>query len=163
MDMRMRSRLLIAVIIVAASVAVGCTGAQDLTPQAVDLDAVRAADLAYATAWLSNDPEQVMALFASDAVISPSGIPAIGGHEAMRAFWWPPDAPTAVVTRFDLNQKWAEGSGHMAAVRGSFELSFDYDGKSYSSVGDYNTVLMRGEDGQWHIRFRAWNDLSDAS
>jgi hypothetical protein len=51
----------------------------------------------------------------------------------------------------------------MAAVHGGFELSFEYNGETYSSKGDYNTILTHGDDGRWHIRFRSWNDLPDAS
>jgi ketosteroid isomerase-like protein len=163
MKLRNSFRLLIAVSICAGSMTAGCTRVKDLAPPAVDLAGVRALDSAGATAWLSNAPEQVMALFTPGAVISPSGIPVIQGHEAMRAFWWPPDSPTAVVTKFDLLQKWAEGSGGLAVVRGTFELNFDYDGDSYSSTDDYNTTLTRSDDGPWHIHFRAWNDLPDAS
>jgi len=147
----------------AGIMATACTRVEDAPSSNVDLAPVRALDSAYAAAWLSNDPEQVIALFTTDAVISPSGIPAIGGHEAMRAFWWPPDAPATKVNRFDLHQKWADRSGDMGVIRGTFELSFDYDGEPYSATGDYVAIMIRSDDGEWRMRLRAWNDLPKGS
>jgi len=48
------------------------------------------------------------------------------------------------------------GIGH---VRGSFSLSFEYDGKTLSNHGDYLSILRRLPDGSWRISHRAWNDL----
>lgn len=123
-----------------------------------DPGAIRAADQAYATAWLANDPDQVMATLTDDAVIVPSGIPALQGAAAIRGFWFPPDSPATTVNRFELAQQEASGETHIAFVQGSFKLRFVYDGKAYSSTGDYMSILRCQPDGSWRISHRQWSD-----
>lgn len=60
--------------------------------------------------------------------------------------------------RFELVQEEVAGSGDLAYVRGTFKLSFDYDGKSYESDGTYLSLLRRGNDSVWRIARRTWND-----
>jgi ketosteroid isomerase-like protein len=50
------------------------------------------------------------------------------------------------------------GAGDVGFARGSFKLSFDYDGQSYESEGTYFTLLRHQEDGDWRISRRTWND-----
>lgn len=100
-----------------------------------------AGDQAYATAWLANDSAQVMATLTTDAVIVPSGMPVFEGQNAIREFWWPKDSPSTKVTEFTLVQHEVGGQGDLGFVRGSFSLAFDYDGKSYTSGGEYFSLL----------------------
>ncbi len=135
------------------------TGCASSGERHLDVEAIRAADRAYATAWLTNDPEQVMATLTEEPVLMPSGVPALEGAEAAREFWWPADSPPTTVTEFTLIQEEAGGSGDFGFVRGSFTLGFEYDGETYRSRGEYLSVLRRVA-GFWRVSHRAWNDLS---
>ena len=120
--------------------------------------AVRTASRAYASAWLTNDPEQVMATLTDDAVLSPSGNRFIEGTEAIREFWWPKDSPPSTISEFVMADREVSGFGDLAYVRGTFSLEFDYDGKAYSNAGNYLSILKRQPDGSWRISHHMWND-----
>ncbi len=136
----------------------GCSNSQRTALSSVDVESVKQADQAYTTAWLANDPESVMATLTEDAVLVPSGIPAVEGADAIREFWWPADSPPTTVIEFTLMQQEVAGHGDLAFVRGSFTLSFEYDGESYSSSGDYISLLRRLPDGSWRISHHMWSD-----
>lgn len=133
------------------------TTAEPVGLSAEDSTAVAAADRAYAEAWLTNEADAVMATLGPDPVIVPSGMAAIAGAEAIRDFWFPPDAATTTVHRFDLDQAEVDGAADIAYARGSFTLAFDYDGATYESAGTYVSILRRTGDG-WRITRRTWND-----
>lgn len=130
--------------------------AQSLTPD--DIAAVRAAAAAYEAAWLSNDPERVMETLTDDAVIVPSGLPALAGKDAIRGFWWPAGAAPTVVTEFTAAQDEVGGHGDVAFVRGTFTLRFTYDAADYANGGTYLTLLRRQPTGAWRISHRTWSD-----
>lgn len=125
---------------------------------AADSAAVVAADQAYADAWLSGDASLVMSTLHEDAVIVPSGLDAREGSEAMREFWFPANSPPTIVERYELDQVDVGGSSALAYVRGTFALSFQYDGTSFDSHGTYLTLLRPDEAGDWRISHRTWND-----
>jgi len=154
-----RSAALLAVALGLGWLAQGCTSAQQESITAEELEQIKAVDLAYASAWLTNDAEQVMATFTSDAVIMPSGMPAFEGPEAMRGFWWPEDAPPTAVTEFALVQHEVGGQDGIGFVRGEFSLAFDYDGNSYTGRGRYLSLMRRDSDGSWRISHRMWSDV----
>lgn len=120
-------------------------------------EAVLAADWAYAENWLANEPDAVMRTLSDDAVIVPSGEPAIEGSEAIREFWWPADQPPTTVTGYAVRQLEVGGLPGFAYVRGAYSLSFDYDGAQFESEGTYLSLLRRGDRG-WRISHRLWND-----
>ncbi len=134
-------------------------GSDEPGPGSPELEAIKKADRAYVDAWLTNDADRVMATLTDDAVILPFGIPAIEGTDAIRTFWWPADSPPATITEFTAVQHDAGGDGDIGYVRGSFSLSFEYDGKTLSNHGDYLSILRHLPDGSWRISHRAWNDL----
>ena len=139
-------------------VSAGCAAQRPKPACPTDLGTIKAADQTYATAWLANEPNQVMATLTDDAVIVPSGVPAMKDAAAIRAFWWPPDSPPTTVTNFDLVQQEASGDKKLAFVRGSFMLRFQYDGKTFSSTGDYISIMQCQPDGSWRIAHRQWSD-----
>ena len=63
----------------------------------------------------------------------------------------------AAVKRFENNQE-VGGNGNFAFVRGSFMLKFQYDGDSFSGVGDYMSLMRCLPEGEWRISHRLWND-----
>lgn len=125
---------------------------------ATDSAAVVAADQAYADAWLSGDEGPVMGTLHEDAVIVPSGLDARAGSEAVREFWFPANSPPTIVERYELDQVDVGGSSALAYVRGTFTLSFRYEGEAFDSHGTYLTLLRPDEAGTWRISHRMWND-----
>lgn len=136
----------------------GCSANQPGVLESSELEAVKTADRAYATAWLSNDPDEVMKTLSSDPVIVPSGLYAIEGVDSIRHFWWPPDSPPAKITEFEILQLEAGGYGDFGFVRGTFTLNFIYAGKDYSNQGSYISLLHLEADGIWRISHRMWSD-----
>ena len=126
---------------------------------AADLQAMRDAAKSYADAWLTNDADTVMATFADEPVLSPSGLPYLEGQRAARAFWFPAASPPTTVTDFDLTEIEIAGSGTLGYVRGTFRLAFQYDGGSYENHGKYVTILGKAADGRWRITHHIWDDL----
>lgn len=115
-----------------------------------DHAAIRQAHIAYRDAWRANDP---------DAVLMPHhGAPVVAGAEAIRGFWFPPDSPPANVTVFDTTIDEVGGSGDVGYLRGTFSLSFEYGGQTFSNAGNFMEVARRQEDGGWLISHRIWND-----
>lgn len=135
-----------------------CAGTPHRTAAPVDVEAIRGADRAYATAWLANDPEAVMATLTEAPVLMPSGVAALVGRQAAREFWWPEGGAPTTVHEFDVVQEEAGGAGDLGFVRGSFTLGFEFGGESYRSGGEYLSVLRRTADG-WRLSHRSWNDL----
>ena len=135
-----------------------CSGTDDESLSSVEIEAIKAASHVYGTAWLSNDPEAVMATLTNDAVIVPSGMSPIQGEEAIRAFWWPEDSPPTHVTEFSSTEEEAGGYGGFGFVRGTFTLRFQYDGGDFSSGGTYLSLMRCLPDGSWRISHRMWSD-----
>ena len=135
-----------------------CTETADESLSTTEIEAIKAASRAYGTAWLSNDPESVMATLTDDAVIVPSGMSSMQGEEAIRAFWWPEDSPPTMVTEFTSTEEEAGGHGGFGFVRGTFTLRFQYDGADFSSGGAYLCLMRRLPDDSWRISHRMWSD-----
>lgn len=142
-------------------VACGNATSQELDPD--DVNAMRRVVKSYAEAWLTNDADAVMAIFVDEPVLSPSGLPYIEGQAAARDFWFPPDAPPTTVTEFDMNEIEYAASGDLGYVRGTFRLSFEYDGETYQNQGKYLTILSKGPDGKWRISHHVWDDLAQVN
>ena len=126
---------------------------------AADFQSMREASRAYASAWLANDAEKVMATFVSEPILSPSGLDYLEGQKAARDFWFPADSPATNVTRFDTEELEIDGSGDLGFVRGTFTLAFDYDGVSYENRGKFVTILRKQADGEWLITHHLWDDF----
>lgn len=138
---------------------VGCasTPAGDLSGD--DTEQIRASSRAYLEAWLSNDPEAVMATFVAEPVLSPSGLPFMEGQAAARSFWWPEGSPPATVTRFEADDLEVGGSGSLGYVRGHFTLVFEWGGETFTNRGKYLHLVQRAPGDGWRISHHFWNDL----
>ena len=75
-----------------------------------DRAAVEAATQAYRTAWLTNDPDKVMATLTADAVISPSTLSPIKGADAIRK---------PILQRASQSSSWASTRSMSMATRRS--------------------------------------------
>lgn len=125
----------------------------------VDIQAVRAAAAAYASAWLTNDADAVMATFVAEPVLSPSGLQFLEGQKAARDFWFPDGGTPTTVSIFELDELEVSGSGDMGYVRGTFELEFEYAGSEYRNSGKYVFLLKKMPDGVWRITHHIWDDF----
>ena len=146
--------------IVALSIACRASAARDDGASAVH--SLRAVNEAYRAAWLAGDSAAVLRLFAPDAVLLPHhGDPPVVGLPAIRAFWWPPNAPPTVVTRMDVTTDGADVHGNQGVLWGRFALafSFELDGQQrfLQNAGTYLMVLRRQAD-EWRITHRMWDD-----
>lgn len=148
--------------IVVAFFAVGCAGAGGELSEG-DRIAVRNLNEVYTSAWLRDDREAVMDLFADGAVLIPHrGDPAVEGREAIRAFFWPTEGPLAVVTGFDMVTHDIGGNDRIAYVRGRFSLGFYLDGEeereSFANEGNFVMIVQKDATGSWRISQYIWND-----
>ena len=128
-----------------------------------DLTRLRAVNDAYRAAWLAGDSAAVLRLFHPGAVLLPHhGDPPVVGLDAIRAFWWPADAPPTTVTALDLTTDGAEVDGDRGVLWGRFALSFSFEmegrARSMRNAGTYLMVLRRDTDGEWRITHRMWDD-----
>ncbi len=129
-----------------------------------DLKTLGAVNDAYRAAWLAGDSAAVLRLFATDAVLLPHhGDPPVVGLDAIRKFWWPPDAPATTITTLDLTTDGSRVDGHTGVLWGRFTLAFSYesDGRTRSvrNGGTYLMVLRRSSaEGEWRITHRMWDD-----
>lgn len=128
-----------------------------------DRAAVEAATQAYRTAWLTNDPEQVMATLTPDAVIYPSTLSPIKGADAIRAFWFPRDSSTRV-TDLELTIESIHVDGDTAITSGMGSLTFVVTQNGVTSPPRtqrhwHVNVLRRQPDGSWKIWRRMWGDV----
>jgi ketosteroid isomerase-like protein len=124
-----------------------------------ELVAIQQAHFDYREAWLANDSAAVMASLTADAVLMPHhGDPVVAGAAAIREFWWPPDSPPATVTAFETSIDEVGGSGDVGYLRGTFSLSFEYGGQTYTNGGNFMEIARKQEDGDWLISHRIWND-----
>jgi uncharacterized protein (TIGR02246 family) len=124
---------------------------------------LRAVNDAYRAAWLAGDSAAVLRLFAANAVLLPHhGDPPVVGLQAIRAFWWPPEAPPTTVTSMDITTDGADASGDRGVLWGRFTLafSFEVDGQRrfMRNAGTYLMVVRRAPDGAWQITHRMWDD-----
>ena len=138
-------------------------GGQATPPASADRGAAEAATQAYREAWLSNDPQRIMATLTPDAVLYPSTLPPIAGSDAIRAFWFPSSSPTRVVA-MELSVDRIHVDGDTAVTSGMGSLTFvvttkGVDGDPRTLRSWHVNVLRRQRDGSWLIWKRMWGDL----
>ena len=117
----------------------------------------------YRTSWLKSDAAGVLSTFSEDAVLLPhhGGAP-VEGIKAIKAFWWPVDAPATSLTKLEITAEKFGGNCHFAFVRGrdSVAWSAQEEGKtvSYSNSGTYLNVMKKLKDRSWRIWQHMWDD-----
>jgi uncharacterized protein (TIGR02246 family) len=130
---------------------------------AAQLDGLRAVNDADRAGWLAGDSAAVLRLFAPGAVLLPHhGDPPVVGLDAIRRFWWPPNAPPTSITSLEVTTDGAEVDGSRGILWGRFALTFSFnaDGRTRSvrNAGTYLMVLRQQPDGEWRITHRMWDD-----
>jgi uncharacterized protein (TIGR02246 family) len=124
---------------------------------------VEAATQAYREAWLSNDPQRIMATLTPDAALFPSTLPPIVGGDAIRKFWFPSSSATRVVA-MELRIDTVHVDGDTAVTSGTGSLTFvvttkGVGGEPRTQRSWHVNVLRRQRDGSWLIWKRMWGDL----
>ncbi len=155
----MGSRSTLAVLALALGTACAHGGA----PRAdADVQALRAVNDAYRGAWLANDAEGVMRLFAPDAVLMPHhGLAPVVGSEEIRAFWFAP-GPATTITRLDLQLDDISVRDDTGLVRGRSQVEWTVAKEGgverWRNAGTFLTVLRREPGGAWRITHHMWDD-----
>jgi uncharacterized protein (TIGR02246 family) len=129
-----------------------------------DRAAVEAATRAYRDAWLTNDPDRVMATLTPDATIHPSALAPIAGAAAIRQFWFPTLGPSTRVVGMELTIDSVHVDGDTAITAGSGSLTFVVTTNNVAAPPRaqkswYVNVLRRQPDGGWRIWRRMWGDV----
>jgi len=131
-------------------------------PSSASTDGLRELHQAYRRAWLANDADGVLRLFAPDAVLLPHhGLPAVVGVEAIRAFWFAPGPPTTI-TVLDLEFDEVSVQEATGLVRGRSRVEWTVQKgetlEQWANAGTFLSVLRRGSDGTWRITHHMWDD-----
>lgn len=144
---------------------VGCVQAQPTTLS--DSEAIDAVYARFSEAYDQMDPEAVVALYTDDAYYLPGGDSAIlHGPDALRK-------------SFAFLAQTKESGGQLAiafrsvdrAIEGDLAYDVGYyrltsqrpDGTEHVSVGKFTTVLVKGDDGQWHFQVDAFSNAPEAA
>ncbi len=104
----------------------------------------------YVAAWIAGDPADVMRQLTDDSVLIPGANPPRIGADAIRTYWWPPNAPKFALTRFDNTVDAITGSGDCAVVRGTQVIEWTSGSERWRTRGNYMSVLRRTKGG-WRI------------
>ena len=104
----------------------------------------------YVAAWLAGDEAAVMRLLTVDSVLVPGEKPPYVGRDAIRKYWFDPNSPKTVLTRFTNTIDDIRTSGDLAVVRGTQIIEWTTSGEHWRTHGNYVSVLRRTKDG-WRI------------
>ena len=129
---------------------------------AKDIEAIKAVQETYRTAWLKNDEKTILELFTGDAVLYPNGNKPVRGKDEITKFWFAPSATITTINSFDIKIEDLAGNGNFAVLTGSNELQWTSEKrdksqlKRFVSKGYFITVYTkRGKE--WKIISQFWN------
>jgi uncharacterized protein (TIGR02246 family) len=154
--MRRHAQLMMLLMLVAPAVAATCK----LTP--ADEQHLRPIPAMYRDAWLTPQAQNnVMRLFADDAVILPAhGTAFTQGKAKVAAWWWPPNARPFQILEFTISLQKLNGCGEVAYGWGTQTLKWKYNDeeKTISQAGTFMMVFRKQADGRWLISSFMWDD-----
>ncbi len=130
-------------------------------PTAVDTSAdqatIHAADLAHVNAYNSGNVEAIVAGYADDAVLMPSGMPSLMGHDAIRKYFTDSIQSAKASGLTESLGEYSSGvSGDLGWTAGSSEETSASGATVW--VGKYVTIWKRTKDGKWLNIRDTWND-----
>jgi uncharacterized protein (TIGR02246 family) len=100
-----------------------------------------------------------MRTFTDDAVLIPHhGLAPVAGGKAIRAWWWPANAPKTTIEKFEMTHVEIGGSCATAFARGTQALEWTTGTKRASNRGNHLTLLRKDARGQWRITHQMWGD-----
>lgn len=135
--------------------------AQPLSP--ADETAIRATLDSFTVAVNAGSADRMTAVYASDAAIHPSGMPAAVGTEAIRKLWTDMTGMMRVTTFTSVTTKVA-GQGDVAYVTGTYHLESTSADSAHTPMpaadGKFVEVLWRQTDKSWKVVADNWNENS---
>jgi uncharacterized protein (TIGR02246 family) len=144
--------LLAATILLLVLLVSGLSSAKDSDSEVL----IRKAMETYRTAWLANDPDQVLKTLTPDAILMPSTSAApIAGETNIRAYWWPSNM-RFTIDRFEQPLLEVEAGDSLAYARGTSHVVWTSSGKTTESDANFLVVLKKGTDGTWRIHRLCW-------
>jgi len=102
---------------------VGCGGPAGLSE--ADRAAIRQGGENYVKLVLANDAKGAVALYADDATVWPPNHAALQGKAAIQAWM---QAPTPVLSRFEMHSLEIDGRGDLAYDRGTYSVTMTLAG-----------------------------------
>lgn len=149
----MRTRFVLLAALALALASTACQQAAPLSEE--DLAAIDQASESYKQAVLAGDWEVWAAFYTEDAVIMPTGQPAVRGRDAIRA--WGEAFPTIVEWTTDRVE--VDGRGDLAYVRATFSMTVEAEGEAepVSERGKYLEIWRKQPDGSWLIAVDIYN------
>ncbi|MDH3494607.1 MAG: nuclear transport factor 2 family protein [Acidobacteriota bacterium] len=127
-----------------------------------DKEAIKEIKETYRMAWLRDDSETILGLFADDATIYPNGLSPRVGKKAMTDFWFAPGDTKTTITDYKIELDRIDGEKHLAFATGSSEIKWtmtnrkNNESKSYASKGNFMTLFSR-KGKRWIIARHIWN------
>lgn len=138
-------------VVVAGLLAGGCAPRPD---PAADEQAIRAIVTQWNGYLQSQNDSAIAAIYDSSGTLLPPGMPAVTGHEQIRAFWaqiW------ALKASLALTPEQVTVEGDLAVERGRWTWSQPLpDGTQHTDAGKY-VVTWRRVDGHWKAVDDIWN------
>ena len=139
----------------------GCAGQTQQAPPVVDTAAAMAAvdsiNTAYMAAMAGRDTNAVNAMYTDDAYMLAPGMPAMIGHDAIRAGWAGFMATPGLDLNFTSSKKIVSQAGDLVIDIGSYVMKSEGPkGKPMEDVGKYATIFQK-TDGGWKILVDTFN------
>lgn len=119
--------------------------------------AIRLQSERFSQAYVAEDFDTLIGIYAADGMAAPSGRDFIRGREALRAYWTVPEGTDvthhrAVPERIVVDGRHAYDWGRYEGASGPVGAPRPFDGK-------YVIVWVLDDDGVWRIAQDMWNSL----
>lgn len=142
----MRNLIVLAAILLSA-----CHASGTAPMSSADRSAVGALPSRLTAGWLHNDSQEVMGLFAPEAVFIPhDGVVPHVGKAAINDFWFPATGAAGKVTAFTMTTEGLTGDSETAIVWGKSDLHWQDDKTAYHWPG-YYLIAAERRNGKWLV------------
>ncbi len=110
--------------------------------------------------WISSieagDTNELMALYAENAVVFPPSSEILEGVTAIDAYFR--DLKNAGFNKYSIANVDLQANGTTAYATALWEaVRIDVDGNKIKLGGNITNVMERQDDGNWKIKFQSWN------
>jgi uncharacterized protein (TIGR02246 family) len=118
-----------------------------------DEAAIMASEAAWEAAEDARDWAGLAAIYAEDAVFLAPNMPELSGRAAIEEW----HAATPEGAELDLEIVQISGSGDLAYVYGTYEMSYPVGGETVNDSGRYVEIRRKAADGSWPIVLDIFN------
>jgi ketosteroid isomerase-like protein len=114
---------------------------------------------AYTTAMLRGNDDQLLMLYAKDAICMPSYSPMLVGIDAIKKASMEDKKSGWKTTAFELKSTKLLTAGNLVTDIGTYKMSMKMEGsdKMMDDHGKYLTILEKQSDGSLKIKVDTWN------